>query len=87
MRETGVAWMGLSRKLHERSEVRVLEYPPYAAVAQLGRALDCHSRGRGFDPRYPLHVAVVQLVEHQIVALVVVDSSSTGHPIDICSNF
>ena len=26
-------------------------------------------------------MAVVQLVEHQIVALVVVDSSSTGHPI------
>ena len=35
----------------------------------------------GFDSRYLLHVAVVQLVEHQIVALVVVDSSSTGHPI------
>lgn len=26
----------------------------YAAVAQLGRALDCHSRGRGFEPRQPL---------------------------------
>ena len=62
MRETGVAWMGLSRKLCEKSEVRVLEYPPYAAVAQLGRALDCHSRGRGFETRQPLHVAVVQLV-------------------------
>ena len=47
----------------------------------VGRASDCHSEGRGFEPRQPLHVAVVQLVEHQIVALVVVDSSSTGHPI------
>ena len=30
---------------------------------------------------YSNHVAVVQLVEHQIVALVVEDSSSSGHPI------
>ena len=52
----------------------------FAAVAQLGRALDCHSRGRGFETRQPLHVAVVQLVEHQIVTLVVEDSSSSGHP-------
>ena len=51
-----------------------------AAIAQLGRASDCHSEGRGFEPRQLLHVAVVQSVEHQIVALVVVDSSSTGHP-------
>ena len=36
---------------------------------------------RGFEPLPLRHVAVVQLVEHQIVALVVVDSSSTGHPI------
>ena len=35
---------------------------------------------RGFEPHPLRHVAVVQLVEHQIVALVVVDSSSTGHP-------
>ena len=49
--------------------------------SSVGRVSDCHSEGRGFEPRQPLHVAVVQLVEHQIVALVVVDSSSTGHPI------
>ena len=51
-----------------------------AAVAQLGRASDCHSEGRGFEPRQLLHGAVVQLVEHQIVALVVEDSNSSGHP-------
>ena len=27
LRETGVAWMGLLRKLYEKSKVRVLEYP------------------------------------------------------------
>lgn len=34
--------------------------------------------GLMFTPSY--HVAVVQLVEHQIVALVVEDSSSSSHP-------
>lgn len=34
----------------------------------------------GFESRWLRHVAVVQLVEHQIVALVVADSSSASHP-------
>ena len=34
---TGVAWMGLLRKLCEKSEVRVLEYPPYGPIVQLVR--------------------------------------------------
>ena len=33
-----------------------------------------------FESRRFRHVAVAQLVERQIVALNVVDSSSTGHP-------
>ena len=28
--------------------------------SSVGRALDCHSRGRGFNPRYPLHVSVAK---------------------------
>lgn len=41
MRETGVAWMGLSRRLHEKSEVRVLEYPPGdEAVSLVGVAVE-----------------------------------------------
>ena len=34
LRETGVARMGLLRKLYERSEVRVLEYPPICERSQ-----------------------------------------------------
>ena len=52
----------------------------YAGLAQLVRASALQAGGRRFESVTPHHVAVVQLVEHQIVALVVVDSSSTGHP-------
>ena len=52
----------------------------YARLAQLVRALGLQPRGHRFESYSAHHVAVVQLVEHQIVALVVVDSSSTGHP-------
>ena len=47
----------------------------------MARVSAFQAEGCGIVPRHSLHVAVVQLVEHQIVALVVVDSSSTGHPI------
>ena len=53
----------------------------YAGLAQLVRASALQAGGHWFESSTPHHVAVVQLVEHQIVALVVVDSSSTGHPI------
>ena len=53
----------------------------YAGLAQLVSARALQAWGYGFESLTPHHVAVVQLVEHQIVALVVVDSSSTGHPI------
>ena len=53
----------------------------YARLAQLVRALGLQPRGHRFESYSAHHVAVVHLVEHQIVALVVVDSSSTGHPI------
>ena len=49
-------------------------------LAQLVRASALQAGGHWFESSTPHHVAVVQLVEHQIVALVVVDSSSTGHP-------
>ena len=52
----------------------------YAGLAQLVRASALQAGGHWFESSTPHHVAVVQLVEHQIVALVVVDSSSTGHP-------
>ena len=53
----------------------------YARLAQLVRASGLHPGGRRFESVIAHHVAVVQLVEHQIVALVVEDSSSSGHPI------
>ena len=53
----------------------------YAGLAQLVRAHALQAWGQWFESTIPHHVTVVQLVEHQIVALVVVDSSSTGHPI------
>ena len=37
LRETGVARMGLLRKLYEKSEVRVLEYPPIWQDSQVVR--------------------------------------------------
>ena len=37
LRETGVARMGLLRKLYEKSEVRVLEYPPIWQGSQVVR--------------------------------------------------
>ena len=43
---------------HKRTGPALVTEIPYAAVAQFGRALDCHSRGRGFKPRQPLHVSV-----------------------------
>ena len=52
----------------------------YAGLAQLVSARALQAWGYGFESLTPHHVAVVQLVEYQIVALVVVDSSSTGHP-------
>ena len=65
---------------HKRTGPALATEIPYAAVAQLGRALDCHSRGRGFETRQPLHVAVVQLVERLIVAQKVMGSNPIGHP-------
>ena len=59
---------------------RVATRKPYAGLAQLVRASALQAGGRRFDSVTPHHVAVVQLVEHQIVALVVEDSSSSGHP-------
>ena len=38
LRETGVARMGLLRKLYEKSEVQVLEYPPNGTTAEVPRS-------------------------------------------------
>lgn len=46
----------------------------------VGRAPDLGSGGRRFEPCFP-DVAVVQLVERRTVTALVVDSTSTGHPI------
>ena len=49
LRETGVAWMGLLRKLYERSEVRVLEYPSIWQGSQVVKAPACKAAYREFD--------------------------------------
>ena len=36
LRETGAAWMGLLRKLYEKSEVRVFEYLPICPFSSVG---------------------------------------------------
>lgn len=36
LRETGVAWIGLLRKLYEKSEVRVFEYLPICPFSSVG---------------------------------------------------
>ena len=47
------------------SEVQLLLSPPYiAGIAQLARALAFQAKGRGFEPRFPLHAHVAQSVEH-----------------------
>lgn len=52
----------------------------YVPLAQLDKACDYESQDREFESLKGCHVAVAQLVEHLIVAQVVVDSSSTSHP-------
>ena len=39
-------------------------------VAQMVRALACHARGRGFDPRHPRHIALVQGTRPALIRLV-----------------
>ena len=41
--------------------VQVPSSVPYAGIAQLARAPAFQAGGRGFDSRYPLHVAVAQM--------------------------
>lgn len=46
---TGVVWTGLLRKLYEKSEVRVLEYPPIWQGGQVVKAPACKAVYREFD--------------------------------------
>ena len=59
------------------------EKPPKisAQIAQQDGVAPYEGVGCGFKSYFVRHVAVAQLVEHQVVALNVTDSSSVGHPI------
>ena len=60
LRETGVAWMGLLRKLYEKSEVRVLEYLPYVRVVKWPKTRACKAlclNWREFESHLSLHMS------------------------------
>jgi hypothetical protein len=38
----------------------------YGDCSSVGRALDCGSEGRGFEPRQSPHADIAQLVEHTL---------------------
>lgn len=42
----------------------IRDVPLFVDIAQFGRARPCQGRGRGFEPRYPLHFSMIGAAPH-----------------------